>query len=84
MPSPSHLPDPSDLPDPRNVPGTSAFGSFHYDAATDTPYPIWMLDPQGGLYKTVHSVARSASEVLEWVHDLTNLPWWVPLRSDDC
>ena len=68
-------PSPGDLPDIRSVPGTSSYGSFHYDAASDTPYPIWMLDPEGGFYKTVLWVARNSSALLESLHDASHLPW---------
>lgn len=70
-------PSPGDLPDIHAVPGSSAFGDFVYAAGTEAPYPIWLLSPDGVLYKSVLSVARNSSVILDAVHDTAGLPWLV-------
>lgn len=68
-------PTAADLPDLRSVPGSSAYGTFEY-GTSDAPYPIYMLDPHGALYRGILWVARNSSEVLEAVHDASGLPWY--------
>lgn len=47
---------------------------FHPDS--DTPYPIWFLDPEGPAYATVLQVARAGADALATLHEVTGLPWW--------
>lgn len=63
----------------HEIPGTQAYGTFQYDPASDAPYPIWALDPQGSIYPVVLDMARTASEVLTAFHDTTGLPWWAAI-----
>jgi YidC/Oxa1 family membrane protein insertase len=49
---------------------------WNYDPSSDTPYPIWFLDPEGPAYQTVLGVASEAASVLQALHETTGLPWW--------
>jgi len=63
----------------RSIPGTSASRSYQFDVASDTPYPIWLFNPEGGAYRFVYSVAKYAGEALETFHTFTGLPWWATI-----
>jgi membrane protein insertase Oxa1/YidC/SpoIIIJ len=60
----------------RETPGSSLYGAHRYDVASDSPYPIYWLDPAGPTYKLAHAVAKASADVLSAVHDATGLPWW--------
>jgi membrane protein insertase Oxa1/YidC/SpoIIIJ len=65
----------------HSIPGSSAYGSHEYSVLSDTPYPIWMLEPNGATYQTVLWLARHSSELLNSVHDASGLPWWATILA---
>jgi membrane protein insertase Oxa1/YidC/SpoIIIJ len=63
----------------RSTPGSSMYNAFKYDIHSEAPYPLWWLDPNESIYKTLISAARSASDALHLVHDYAGLPWWAAI-----
>lgn len=77
---PSVSPSASVLEDlARSTPGSSMYNAFKYDVHSDAPYPLWWLDPEGTVYKTLIAAARSASDALHIVHDVAGMPWWAAI-----
>jgi len=60
----------------HSTPGTSVYAKPIFEAGTDSPYPIWFLDPQGIYYRSILGIAQRSSDVLLAFHDATSLPWW--------
>lgn len=63
----------------RDTPGTSLYGAVRYGAGTENPYPIYWLDPEGGAYRFVLSVASRSADVIGTFHDVSGLPWWASI-----
>lgn len=63
----------------RSTPGSSMYNAFKYDVHSEAPYPLWWLDPEGNIYKTLIAAARSASDALHTVHDFAGMPWWATI-----
>ena len=77
---PSVSPSASVLEDlARSTPGSSLYNAFKYDVHSEAPYPLWWLDPEGNIYKTLIAAARSASDAIHIVHDFAGMPWWATI-----
>ncbi|KAA0169447.1 hypothetical protein FNF28_02059 [Cafeteria roenbergensis] len=52
---------------------------YEYDPSSDTPYPIWLTDPEGPTYRFILGLAEQSASLLQAAHEATGLPWWATI-----